>query len=445
MSRRKTKEEFIRSALERHGQKYDYSNIEYLDTKTKVEIICQIHGKFSQLPSNHLKGQGCPSCGRLAGNSKQRYSKIDFLESVGKGHGDKYDYSQVSYLNSQTKVKIICPEHGAFMMKPNSHFNGQGCPECGRLSAKKNIALSFSEFLNRAIDTHGDRYQYLEDSYQNYTTKMSMFCSEHGLFNQTPHSHISMNAGCPKCGIRQTNKANEKGWEIVLDMFISVHADRYEYDESSYSNTVSKMKIKCSKHGWFEQKPYQHYGGSGCGSCAYEELGESKRITLEEFIELANTVHPDRYDYSSVEYLDIHTPVEILCSKHGGFMQIPRDHYRGSGCPKCKSSRGENLVRQILQDEKIDFEEQKTFDELTYKSKLKCDFYLPSFNTVIEFNGLQHYQAVSLFGGEEALKATQKRDLIKYSFLKEKNIRLVIVRYDVEDVRAYLEQKLEMK
>jgi ssDNA-binding Zn-finger/Zn-ribbon topoisomerase 1 len=327
-------------------------------------------------------------------------------------------------------------------MKPNSHINGQGCPKCGRVSMRQNISLEYSEFLKRAENTHGKRYKYVESSYTNYTSKMKLFCSEHGIFEQTPHSHISMKSGCPECGYLKSAKSNQKGWEIVLSMFTSVHGARYSYDGDSYTDVSKKIRILCGKHGWFEQKPYQHYGGSGCNQCAIEEVHERQKIVFEEFVRRSIAMHGDRYKYIQRDWKDIFSPIRIQCSKHGDFLQIPRDHYRGSGCPKCISSRGENEIRSILENLKIRFEEQKTFENLTHKSKLKCDFYLPDFNLVIEFNGLQHYEPISVFGGLDGLKETQKRDTIKYNYLISNDIKLIIVKFDIEDIKTYLHNKL---
>jgi Zn finger protein HypA/HybF involved in hydrogenase expression len=444
MVRIKTKDDFITKSKIEHGEKYNYSKVNYFTTKQKVEILCNEHGPFFQSPANHIKGQGCPECARIARATSQRYSSKEFINSVQEIHKNKYDYSKVNYINSQTKVQIICHKHGPFYMKPNSHFNGQGCPKCGRISARENIALDYTIFLKRAEKVHANRYEYVEDTYKNYTTKMQMFCSEHGLFEQTPHSHISMKTGCPLCGNLSAGVSNQKGWEVVSDMFISVHGNRYNYDSSSYLDVSHKMRIECSRHGWFEQKPYQHYFGHGCIKCSYEENAEKKKITFLEFIEKSLEIHGKKYSYDHSNYVDIFTPIYITCSKHGEFLQNPRNHYRGSGCPKCNSSKGEEKIRAILNDLSVEFIEQKTFDDLIHKKYLRCDFYLPYYNAVIEFNGIQHYEPISVFGGIYGLKENQARDTIKYNFLREKKINLIIVRYDNENIKDYLKNILNI-
>ena len=121
-----TTDEFIKKAREIHGDKYDYSKVEYKNYDTKVCIICPKHGEFWQIPRYHLNGKGCPKC---AGNI--RLTTEEFIRRAKEVHGDKYDYSKVEYVNSQTKVCIICPEHGEFWTFPNNHLKCE-CPKCVR-------------------------------------------------------------------------------------------------------------------------------------------------------------------------------------------------------------------------------------------------------------------------------------------------------------------------
>jgi hypothetical protein len=436
-------ESFLNRSIEKHGNFYNYSKTIVKSKNDKIIITCKIHGDFKQLPSNHIKGQGCPKCAQILKNQSQSYSKEEFINSVVLIHGNKYDYRKVNYINSQTKVEIICPIHNSFLMKPNSHFNGQGCPKCGRIEANKKIALDFTVFLERAEKIHNNLYAYKEDSYINYTSKMSIYCNEHGYFEQTPHSHISMKTGCPKCGIERTAKKNKIGWDAVHDLFLIAHGEKYEYDKNSYIDVSNKIRIKCKKHSWFDQKPYAHYGGSGCNKCAIEEVHDIQKIDFKEFVKRSEKIHGNKFHYNKSTYTDIFSTVEIECPKHGSFIQKPRDHYRGSGCPKCNSSRGETIVRLILEKNNIIYDEQKKFENLIHRNELRCDFYLPEYETVIEYNGLQHYEPIDLFGGINGLIETQKRDLIKYTYLESKNIKLIIIRYDNNNIEDYLLEKLK--
>jgi len=130
MPRRKTTEEFIIDARAVHGDKYDYSKVEYKNSKTKAMIVCQKHGDFEQTPNNHLGGQGCSKCGVESQRDKRTKSTASFISDAIAAHGGKYDYSKVEYVTARKKVTIVCQKHGEFTQTPTHHLYGCGCPSC---------------------------------------------------------------------------------------------------------------------------------------------------------------------------------------------------------------------------------------------------------------------------------------------------------------------------
>lgn len=133
MSRKSNTEEFIKKSESIHGKVYDYSLVDYMGYKTKVSIICSVHGKFEQTPNSHLGGHGCKKCGDYEMSQKRILSRDDFIKRAKLIHGDKYDYSLVNYSRSMNYVDIICKDHGVFSIKGNDHTSGKkGCPECGK-------------------------------------------------------------------------------------------------------------------------------------------------------------------------------------------------------------------------------------------------------------------------------------------------------------------------
>ena len=129
-----TTEEFIKKAKEKHGDKYNYSKVEYIKNNINVTIICNTHGDFEQMPGNHLTGSGCNLCGYVTGSSKQSSNTEQFVEKAKKVHGDKYDYNLVKYTTCKNKVAIICEKHGQFCQMPSLHLSGSGCYFCGNES-----------------------------------------------------------------------------------------------------------------------------------------------------------------------------------------------------------------------------------------------------------------------------------------------------------------------
>lgn len=122
-----------------HGNKYDYSRVEYLGSHEKVKIICPKHGEFLQTPTNHLSGRGCKECKKELLSSLKSSTKLEFIEKAKKVHGMKYDYSNVTYVNNRTKVSILCPIHGIFLQTPNSHLSGKGCLKCQESHLERNV------------------------------------------------------------------------------------------------------------------------------------------------------------------------------------------------------------------------------------------------------------------------------------------------------------------
>ena len=262
MPKKKTKEEFIAKAKLVHGDKYDYSKVEYVGALKKVCIICPKHGEFWQEANGHLKGQCCPKCNL----EKRASSKEEFIKKARKVHGDKYDYSNVDYVNTMTKVCIICPKHGEFWQRPYSHLHGNGCSKCANEATGERRSFSKEEFIKKAREVHGDKYDYSKVNYVNNYTKVCIICHEHGEFWQTPSTHLR-GQGCPKCNLKKQT--------CTTDEFIAkakkIHGDKYDYSKVEYVNRKTKVCIICSKHGEFWQTPNHHLSGCGCPKCGIEK------------------------------------------------------------------------------------------------------------------------------------------------------------------------------
>lgn len=203
---------FITRAREIHGDRYDYSLVEYVNARSCVQIICSEHGIFEQTPDNHIsKKTGCPRCGAERRAEQQRLSTEEFILRVSEVHGDKYDYSQVEYVNNHTKIQIICPEHGVFEQTPSKHLYGRGCPEC----AIEQQRSSTDEFVRRAREIHGYKYEYSLVEYVHVKTPVKIICPTHGVFEQRPEVHLHQRSGCQQCAETGFNPS-EPGTLYVL-------------------------------------------------------------------------------------------------------------------------------------------------------------------------------------------------------------------------------------
>ena len=198
MPKKSNKEEFITKVKAIHNNEYDYSLVEYVNNRTKVKIICKIHGIFEQNPNNHLNGQHCPNCGFSIRDNKLKDNIESFVNKANLVHDQKYDYSQIVYIDSRTKIRIICKNHGIFEQTPSAHLQKAGCNRCVIEKHTKDVKLTKPQIVSRFIKINKDRYDYSLVNYVNATKKIKIICKKHGIFEQIPHNHLN-GQHCPKC------------------------------------------------------------------------------------------------------------------------------------------------------------------------------------------------------------------------------------------------------
>lgn len=228
------------------------------------------------------------------------------------------------------------------------------------------------------------------------------------------------------------NKSIDELRNDFITKAVFIHGEKYDYTDIVYVNCRTKVKIKCPIHGEFEQYPMSHITHKqNCPICAKTSM--NTETLVKRFI----TKHGDRYDYSKVKYTGRDCYVIIGCETHGDFTQRYDSHAKGYGCHKCLNSLGEKEIEKYLTEQEISFNAQHKFSNCKYKKELPFDFYLPSLNTCIEFNGKQHYEAVPYWGGDEGFKLRQLRDKIKMEYCHNNNIPLFIIRYD-DDIIEHL-------
>ena len=360
---------------------------------------------------------------------KKKTTTEEFIERARKVHGDKYDYSKVEYINSRTKVCIICPEHGEFWQEANSHLKGCGCLKCSK--EKKNYYNDMESFIKDSYKVHGNKYDYSKVNFKKKNDKIKIICPIHGEFITTPHIHL-LGCECPKC--TGTKKLTT---EEFIERARKVHGDKYDYSKVEYVNSKTKVCIICPVHGEFWMTPNMHLYGQECPKCSYSIMGMNRRLTTEEFIERARKIHGDKYDYSKVDYKGLYKSVCIICHKkdkhgkeHGEFWQAPANHLNGNKCPKCKESKLERKVRLSLDENNIMYIYQASKRDLNWLGLQSLDFYLPDYNVAIECQGEQHFKPVD-FGGkgkewaETSYEENVRRDEYKQKLCIENGITLL--------------------
>jgi hypothetical protein len=330
--RRGTTEDFVQRARRVHGDCYDYSQARFVGSKEKLTIVCLEHGPWRVTASSHVAGTGCPACG-----GRMQLTTEQFIERAQAKHGDKFDYTETVYVNSETPVAVICPEHGQSKQLPNNHLAGSGCAECAYTQRGISRRSNTKDFIRRARKVHGERYDYSKVDYVRTGDPITIICAEHGVFTQSPANHLQGH-GCLLCGHKNAGQYHKKDTLQFINAARKFHGDKYDYSESEYAGARERLTIICPKHGSFEQIAGVHLIKGGCLSCSYELRGLRASIDFAAFLARAKLEHGDEYDYRLVDrqLAGGQTKVTIICREHGAFSQAALNHIGGSGCPVCK-------------------------------------------------------------------------------------------------------------
>ena len=322
-----------------HGNKYDYSLMDYKFMKSKIKIQCRIHGIFEQTPRAHFNGHQCPKCSLVSSGQKRRRSIIKLIDQFNKKHGTKYDYSLVESVPANQKIKINCKDHGVFKQLPSSHLNGSGCPTCAKNGVRNKFDI-IKEFEN----IHGKKYDYSSMKYRRPKTQIDIICRFHGVFRQTPSNHLEGN-GCPICSGKKKSQNEE-----IINLFNKVHENKFNYSKVDYKNKGSKVKIICKVHGVFEMIPRDHLNGKVCQICSRLIQHEKRRKGIDEVLAGFRNKHGNKYDYSKVKYKNTNSKIIIICKEHGEFLQAPSMHLFGHGCAFCAkrpSYTNESIIQRF--------------------------------------------------------------------------------------------------
>lgn len=461
---------------------------EYINSNTKISHRCIKHDYvWDTMPISILKGHGCPLCGTEIVRKAILKDHNWYINKLKENKRELYPLEE--YKDSHTKILHKCTVCGnEWYAQPNSILNGCGCPKCAHNEPiTKDMFFKRLNEINRNIELKGE--------YINYTTKTIFKCKIDGYEWETPPYRLLTGVGCPKCAgvLKKTQEEYEHELKqkrddvVVEDKYINAHTPIYHrclihnYSwkiaphsvlkgnkcpicarENSYNfvshddyckklNKVNPNVIplerykgdctailhKCLTHN-IEWKAYPNslLKGSGCYKCGREKRSKKITHTHEQYVEsLAkvnkNVVPLEQYVHNAVK-------IKHKCLKCGFIWDAkPSGLLSGYGCPRCNKSKGENKILDWLISNDIRYEQQKRFDNCRHINPLPFDFYLPDYNTCIEYQGEQHYRPVEIFGGEKEYNDRVRNDNIKRKFCKDNDIRLLEIPFD-KDVNEEL-------
>jgi len=338
-------------------------------------------------------------------------------------HGDRYNYSETIYSGRHSKLKIFCNIHKEFFeQEAGSHLLGSGCPKCSIKKGTLKRTKTQEQYLLELYKKHGDSYDLSNINYINDKGKVNVICKKCGnnFYVQAGSLLISKGNGCKKClGNYYLSKE-----EFIKKANIK-HKNKFDYSDVVFIKLTDYIIFYCKDCGNIIKQTVEHHlRGDGCAKCS-----NKIKPTTNEFILSAKLIHGDKFDYSLVKYETAHKKVNIICKKHGQFSCSPTNHLQGKGCPICIESKGESLIMKILNKKNIININQHRFNECKNIKPLPFDFYIPSLNICIEFDGKQHFQPVNHWGGEISFILNKKRDEIKTQYCLDNGIKLIRIPY----------------
>lgn len=235
--------------------------------------------------------------------------------------------------------------------------------------------------------------------------------------------------------------------EQFIDRSSSIHDSIYDYTNAVYINGRTKLSIYCPIHKLhFEQAPRDHLAGKGCMLCGHDKTNSKRTNSTEQFVERARSIHGNHYSYEKTKFIDMNKKVSIACPVHGIFSQLAAHHiFMKTGCPKCKSSHGETVIRTWLTSHDIIFIEQYRNSDCKDKRSLPFDFYLPDYNLLIEYQGKQHFEYYRKFHRSlKGFEQMKKRDSIKRNWaINNSFIYLEIDYLNINNIQNILEKLIE--
>lgn len=368
--------------------------------------------------------------------------------------------------------------------------------------------ITQEEFINRAIEKHGGKYDYSSTLFTGMKNKVKIKCPTHGLFTIEANNHTFGGFGCTECKGKRVGNVKNK-LKFFIKKANQTHNNKYDYSLiKEYEGVMKKYPIKCPVHGVWEVSLDNHINKmSSCPKC------KGRDFSFEEKIEEAARIHNNKYDYSLIvenfgtkekvpiickkhgrydqvwsnhthqkqgcpecreyrkkisleeikeriiklntgfeykwdSFKGYYEKIDIKCPKHGWFKQQVSNHLFGQRCPVCVRSIGEDSIACFLKNNKIKYETQKTFEGCVNPKtnyKLRFDFFIPKLNLCIEYDGELHYKSVEYFGGDDALEKSQYLDNFKSEFCKNNGVNLLRIAYfDFKQIENLLKINCEI-
>lgn len=389
---------FIEKSKSIHGDKFNYSKFKYTGSKNKSILICNTCNiEFLTTPSNNLLGNGCKNCYNVS-----KVNSIEILSNL-ESKNNSWSFNLKSYKNRDSDIYFICNNGHNGISTYRNMIRYNVCKRCDEINS---LEKKQKEIENNRIKI----LEYISDKEIKYKCETCHHISKNNYRSLTYNKYR-----CKYCSLLESSELLKNKKIKLLEI------------------NSKKIKLECNNGHIYTQDKSNLLSGRGCNECRII----NKVINKDDLISLFNNIHGDYFKYNIDNFKNVHCKIDITCRKGHEFKQKVSNHLQGKGCSICRESSGERFISNYLDKKSIFYIRQKKFKDCFHKSSLPFDFYLPDMNTLIEYDGIQHFEPVSIFGGTKEFEKTKIRDKIKNEYCKLKNIHLIRISY-LEDIEERL-------
>lgn len=392
----------------------------YVNSNTPIPHYCTLHNMtWKARPSYALNGSGCPECWGMRIRNKKKKPAEQYVKELAEANPNIEVLEE--YVNAKTPILHQCKlDNYKWKVTPNSLLRGHGCPVCAGNQKKTTEEYKLElATINPDIEVLGE--------YDMAKVQILHKCKKDGYEWMATPTNILSGGMCPMCtgNIAWTT---ERYCQAVRDINPNIEV----LGEYVSAKTPILHKCKIDNHEW-ETIPDRVLRKAGCPMCANRTISQKLSKTHKQYVKEVSIYNPDIEVLG--QYAGASTQILHKCKKDGHeWMIAPSNVLLGCGCPQCKESKGERIVRQWLERNKVIYKSQYKFSDCKDKCALPFDFYLPEYNTCIEYDGGQHFFPVNFSGEgaeytEQQFKTTQYHDQIKNQYCADNGITLLRIPY----------------
>ncbi len=343
------------------------------------------------------------------------------------------------YKNNSTPISLIDDDGYKYYVRL-SNLQIQVQRKNSKLEKFHRFNIYTLENIHNYLKINNIQDKLLSTEYHNNHEYLQWLCPNGHMYNMN-WANFSQGKRCHECAPNA-----RPSFEFISKQFDNRGLILLSTD---YVNNIAPLDFICKNHldhgvqhiTWATVQSSTAYG---CVYCHYNRLRRDRQMGIQEFKKRVYQMVGGEYQVVGSKYINNSTPIEMYHSTCGHTYKVqPGLFLVGRRCAYCYQSKGEMQIATILTNSKIIFITQHTFDDCKYQQKLRFDFYIPSYNTCIEYQGIQHYQPIDFANkGEQwaknEYKKNQIRDQIKRQYCKKHNINLIEIPYwefdNIEDI-----------